>query len=180
MSLTISESTGNISPEALYGLLSKKGLLPDMLKDPFALGHVASGMKFFVVHDGEDVFGVALEFMMEPGVLGLIWTKERGRYDRRVEDLQGLAPKIHDRWFRDPSIRRVDCRHPVSHVQTGRMLRAIGFVRETNSCGLRDAMVIRGFPVPIHVWGLLRADVAPDKVETHNDKMSQEVANAVE
>jgi hypothetical protein len=102
--------------------------------------------------------------------------KERGRHDQRREELQALAPTLWSYWFRNPSIRRVDARHPIGHIQTGRVLDCLGFHRETTQVGIRDGMMIKHFPTNIHIWGLLRVDVA-NKL---NDKMLMEEAHAVE
>lgn len=176
MTLQFSPSNEAIDPESLYGLLAKKGLLPDQFNDPIVLASVARGVGFGVIHDKAEVVAVVLTFLLEPGILGVTVIKERGRHDQRREELAELAPAMWAYWFRDPSIRRVDARHPVSHIQTGRMLDAVGFKRETTHDGIRDGMMIKRFPTAIHVWGLLRLDV----VAKLNDKMSLEEANAVE
>lgn len=178
MALQFTPSAETIDPESLYGLLSKKSLLPDQFLDPMVLGAVARGVGFGVIHEKGEVAAVVLTYLLEPGILGVTLIKERGRWDQRQDDLKELAPQLWAFWFRSPDIRRVDARHPVSHIQTGRVLAGLGFHRETNFDGIRDGMMINHFPTPIHIWGLLRLDVANDL----NVKMpmSVEGANALE
>lgn len=176
MTLTFTPSNEIIDPESLYGLLSKKSLLPDQFLDPSVLGVAARGIRFGVIHEKAEVLAVVLTYLLEPGILGVTLVKERGRLDQRQDDLKALAPSIWDYWFQDPSIRRVDARHPIGHLQTGRVLSGIGFNRETTHHGIRDGMLINRFPTSIHVWGLLRLDI----VSKVNDKMTLEGANAVE
>lgn len=160
MALDFSSSKETINPESLFGLLSKKALLPDQFLDPMILGSVARGVSFGVIHEKADVVAVVLTYLLEPGILGVTLIKERGRWDQRQEDLRELAPKLWEYWFSDPSIRRVDARHPIQHIQTGRVLDGLGFRRETIHDGIRDGMMINRFPTAIHIWGLLRLDVA--------------------
>ena len=178
MALAFTPSAETIDPASLFGLLSKKSLLPDQFLDPLVLGAVARGVGFGVIHEKADVAAVVLTYALEPGILGVTLIKERGRWDQKQDDLKALAPELWRYWFRDPSIRRVDSRHPVNHIQTGRVLGGLGFHRETNFDGMRDAMMINRFPTNIHVWGLLRLDVANDL----NVKMEPiaEDANALE
>lgn len=176
MTLQFTHSHEAIDPESLYGLLAKKGLLPDQFNDPVTLASVARGVGFGVIHDKSEVIATVLTFLVEPGILGTTLIKERGRHDQRREELAEVAPQLWAYWFQDPSIRRVDARHPVTHIQTGRVLDALGFKRETTHDGIRDGMMIKRFPTAIHIWGLLRLDV----VSKLNDKMSLEEANAVE
>ena len=176
MTLQFTPSQEAIDPESLYGLLSKKGLLPDQFNDPLTLASVAQGVGFGVIHDKADVVAVVLTYLLEPGILGVTLIKERGRHDQRREELAELAPQLWAYWFRDPGVRRVDARHPISHIQTGRVLDAIGFKRETTHDGIRDGMMIKHFPTAIHIWGLLKLDI----VSKLNAKMSLEEANAVE
>lgn len=178
MALEFTPSAETIDPESLFGLLSKKSILPDQFLDPMVLGAVARGVGFGVIHEKADVAAVVLTYALEPGILGVTLIKERGRWDQKQDDLKALAPDLWRYWFRDPSIRRIDSRHPVSHIQTGRVLGGLGFHRETNFDGMRDAMMINRFPTNIHVWGLLRLDVANDL----NVKMEPiaEGANALE
>ena len=174
MALAFTLSAETIDPASLFGLLSKKSLLPDQFLDPLVLGAVARGVGFGVIHEKADVAAVVLTYALEPGILGVTLIKERGRWDQKQDDLKALAPDLWRYWFRDPSIRRVDSRHPVSHIQTGRVLGGLGFHRETNFDGMRDAMMINRFPTNIHVWGLLRLDVANDL----SVKMQAEVVDA--
>lgn len=178
MALEFTPSNETIDPESLYGLLSKKSLLPDQFLDPLVLGAVARGVGFGVIHEKSEVAAVVLTYLLEPGILGVTLIKERGRWDQRQDELKELAPKMWGYWFRSPDIRRVDARHPITHIQTGRVLSGLGFHRETNFDGIRDGMMINHFPTNIHIWGLLRLDVANDL----NVKMpmSMEGANALE
>jgi len=170
-------SNETIDPESLYGLLAKKSLLPDQFLDPQVLGAVASGIGFGVIHEKAEVVAVVLTYLLEPGILGVTMIKERGRWDQRQDDLKRLAPTMWDYWFRDQSIRRVDARHPISHIQTGRVLSGLGFTRETTHDGIRDGMMINRFPTAIHIWGLLRLDAVANEP---NAKMLMEEAHAVE
>lgn len=176
MTLAFTPSNEIIDPESLYGLLSKKNLLPDQFLDPNVLGAVSRGIRFGVIHEKAEVLAVVLTYLLEPGILGVTLIKERGRLDQRQDDLKGLAPSVWGYWFQDSSIRRVDARHPVGHIQTGRVLSGLGFTRETAHHGVRDGMMIGRFPTAIHIWGLLRLDISSKT----NDKMQMEVANAVE
>ena len=112
MALAFTPSAETIDPASLFGLLSKKSLLPDQFLDPLVLGAVARGVGFGVIHEKADVAAVVLTYALEPGILGVTLIKERGRWDQKQDDLKALAPDLWRYWFRDPSIRRVDSRHP--------------------------------------------------------------------
>ena len=178
MALQFTPSNETIDPESLYVLLAKKSLLPDQFLDPMVLGAVARGVGFGVIHEKSEVAAVVLTYGLEPGILGVTLIKERGRWDQKQDELKELAPQLWEYWFRNPEIRRVDARHPISHIQTGRVLSGLGFKRETGHDGIRDGMMINHFPTAIHVWGLLRLDVASKA----DDKMAKDVgvANALE
>ena len=81
MALEFTPSAETIDPESLFGLLSKKSILPDQFLDPMVLGAVARGVGFGVIHEKADVAAVVLTYALEPGILGVTLIKERGRWD---------------------------------------------------------------------------------------------------
>ena len=87
MALAFTPSAETIDPASLFGLLSKKSLLPEQFLDSLVLGAVARGVGLGVIHERADVAAVVFTYALETGVIGVRRVNERWRWYDMQDDV---------------------------------------------------------------------------------------------
>jgi hypothetical protein len=150
-----------LDPGELYELLRKHTLIPKMDDMQLLAGikSLAQQSAFLMVVDDSGVLATTLTRKGMPGVLDFLWIPEVRGLSRCRDELIDLGAQFREIWFKD-GIRRVESRIPLSRRQTVKALHYMGFVEETGSSGLRDAVDYGKGPEAIAIMGLLESDPA--------------------
>lgn len=165
----------NFTPQALFGLLQRKHLLTLPIRsNPALLATVAVHGDFYTLNDRETVLAYLIETRsMEPGILDLALVPEDKNLCLHEGKLAELAPQLRDRWFKAEGWEKVQVQVAKSRKNTCRTLKALGFICETRSIGIRKAVTIGKEAEALMIYGLLESDPVPTPLEE-----VMEVANA--
>ena len=153
-----------ISPEELYELLHRTGLLPKHEGNQqmvLALLAASKAARYGLVLNPEG--SVLASFLFWPArqhIMAFQWIPELKGLHSRKEELAEVGTELRAVWFRD-GVTRVEAQVPTRRRQTVKTLIAMGFHLETSGQGLRGAVDYGRGPEDISVLGLLATDPAP-------------------
>jgi len=153
----------DMTPEFLFGLLHRKHLLTlPARNNPAILANVAVNGDFYALTEGDQTLAWLIETRgMEPGVLDLALVPEDKVLCQRVVQLARLSEELRERWFEKEGWEKIQVQVAMSRKNTCRSLRALGFVCETRSIGIRKAVTLNKESEALMIYGLLPDDPKP-------------------
>lgn len=153
----------DMTPEFLFGLLHRKHLLTLPIRNnPAMLATIAINGDFYAIEDGDKTLGWLIEARtMEPGTLDLALIPEDKTLCLHGVELVRLSEKLRERWFHVEHWDKVQVQVAKSRNNTCRTLKAMGFVCETRSIGIRNGVTLGKGAEPLMIYGLLPSDPVP-------------------
>lgn len=145
------------SPIALRDLLRAHHLFPDTMEEPLLLIRYANMTKVGYLGPDDAPQVVFLESKLDRSI-NLIQVIVKDKEMHQSEAVLEVAGLLHDRWFNQQGLHRVEARVECDRTSTAKFLKALGFHQETAPSGIRGAYLRDGGLVNIHVYGLLPED----------------------
>lgn len=162
MSFEVKKIT-DMTPDFLFGLLHRKHLLTlPVRNNPALLANVALNGDFYAIMDKDTTSAWIIETRgMEPGILEMALIPEDKTLCLHSEQLCRISEKLRDRWFGREGWDKVQVQVAKSRNNVCRSLRAMGFVCETRSIGIRKAVTLGKEAEALMIYGLLPDDPLP-------------------
>lgn len=153
----------SMTPEALFNLLHRKHLLTlPVRNNPALLAAVALNSDFYALtEDGQPVAWLIESRTLEPGILDLALIPEDKSLNLHAEALLAVSEELRNRWFVEEGWQKVQAQIALSRKNACRTLRALGFVCETRSIGIRKGITLNKEAEPLMIYGLLPSDPLP-------------------
>lgn len=153
----------DMTPEFLFGLLHRKHLLSlPVRNNPVLLANLAINGDFYAVMDnGQTVAWLIEARSLEPATLEVALVPEDKTLCLHTEKLSKLAWVLRDRWFSQEGWGKVQAQVAKSRSNACRTLKALGFVCETRSIGIRKGITLSKDAEPLMIYGLLPDDPIP-------------------
>lgn len=153
----------DMTPEFLFGLLHRKHLLTlPVRNNPALLAVTALNGDFYALMDGDQTAAWLVETRtVEPGILDIALIPEDKTLCLHTLNLAKISEVLRKRWFEGEKWDKVQSSVAKSRNNTCRSLRAMGFVCETRSIGIRKAVTLGKEPEALMIYGLLPDDPVP-------------------